>query len=212
MAAARAAPRLHSGISVRPCTGVSHATHPSRHSHALPHMVRSMCSPLPHADSSSSIMRMDPEEGRGAALRRSAMGTPLCQRASKARSPPDQEGRHSRTTPSGAPPAQPSSPIIRKARTAGESALRALQSIPPPLPCHLVGIKEWQGVQTALMDSTLRLGRGFRVFPVPSASDFLSPIMAGAAAAAGVCDFAGGARPSPQQAARHDRLRARSHH
>ena len=144
------------------------------------------------------------------ALHRSSEGTLLSRRARKARSPPDQEARHPRTTLSGAPPAQSSSPIIRKARTAGESALRALQSIPPRHPGLLVGIKEWQGVQTALMDSTLRLGREVRVFPVPCASDFLFPIMAGAAAAAGVCDFAGGARPSSQQAARHDRLRARS--
>ena len=131
------------------------------------------------------------------ALRRSAMRAPLCHRPRSVPRPPDQEARHPRTTLSGAPPAQPSSPIIRKARTAGESALRALQSIPPRHPGLLVDIKEWQGVQTALMDSTLRLGRGFRVFPVPSASNFLSPTMSGDAAAAGVRDLAGGARPAP---------------
>ena len=47
-------------ISVLPCTSVSHRTQPSGHAHALPQVVRSMCSPLPHAHSSSSIMRMDP--------------------------------------------------------------------------------------------------------------------------------------------------------
>ena len=85
---------------------------------------------------------------------------PVSRRASKARRPPDQEGRHPRTTLSGAPAAQPSSPIIRKAGTAGESALRALQSGPPRHPGLLVDIKEWQGVQTAFIDSILRLGRG----------------------------------------------------
>ena len=95
---------------------------------------------------------------------------------------------------------------------AGESALRALQSSPPRHPGLLVDIKEEQGVQTALMDSTLRLGRGFRVSPVTSASNFLFPTMAGEAAAPGVCDFAGRVRPSSQQAPVRDRLAARSHH
>ena len=94
---------------------------------------------------------------------------------------------------------------------AGESALRALQSSPPCHPGLLVDIKEWQGVQTALMDSTLRLGRGFRAFPVTSASDFLFPTMAGDAAAAGFCDLARDARPPPQQEPVHDRCGARSH-
>ena len=95
---------------------------------------------------------------------------------------------------------------------AGESALRALQSSPPRHPGLLVDIKEWQGVQTAFIDSILRLGRGGLVFLNPTASNTSFPIMAGAAAAAGVCDFAGRVRPSSQQAPVRDRLAARSHH
>jgi len=54
----------------------------------------------------------------------------------------DQEGRNPRTDPARAALAQPSSPVIRKAATAGEGALRALQSISEPCPCTAVGIKE----------------------------------------------------------------------
>ena len=56
------------------------------------------------------------------------------------------------TTPACAPAAQPSPPSLSRPETARESALRTLIAISDALPCHLVGIQEVQGAQTAIVD------------------------------------------------------------